>query len=164
MRTYDIEDLVADIEAFVKAYLPAEIAAVEAEAVAKGHPPTDIIPVPLDAYYRFGWTDQVLNSSVGLIITPTIIRAESVGPATQVTLEVDIAVCLSGLQNDTLANQKALRYAKALKQACENNWGKIRRGIVREKLETIGPVDLKVNGNSSEPFKAAGVLLTLVLG
>lgn len=163
-KSYDVEDLVQDVENFVKPRLNAEIALVESEKVSAGRPASGIQDIPDEAYYQFGWTNEVLNRDVGLIISPDIVASEGHGAFTKLTVEVDIAVVITGTQNDPFANQKALRYAKALKQVFEKNWGKVAPGIVREKIETTGPVDLKVTGRSNEPVKAAGVVITAVLG
>ncbi len=158
--SYDLEDLIADTAAFIKPRLNAAIAELEAQKIAAGRVASEIQPIPDNAYYLYTWNDESLNEEIAIFITGTATASDGEGPFTVQTFEIDISVVLSGMQNDSLANQKLLRYTKALKNIFEADWGKIKAGIVREKIETTSPTDFKVVARSNAPIKAAGVLLT----
>ncbi len=164
MPTYDIEDLMQDVENLVKAKLNAKVVAIEAEKVAAGRVASGIQAVPDTAYYPYGWNEKTLNESlaVGIWLVKNIGIGE--GIFTKVEWTVEVGVMMSGTNNDPLAKQKAMRYARALKEVFEDNWGKINNCVTREKIETIGPLDFTLNQDSSDECKISGVSISGTLG
>ncbi len=164
MPRYDIEDLVKDIETLCKAHLNTKVAAVEAEQAGKGHAASGILPVPTDGFFTYGWNNYSLNVSpaVGIFVA----NSSTIGEPgfSQTTYEIEIGVIVSGTQNDKLSIQKMVRYARALKEMFEENWGQINNCATREKIETLGPIDFTLNQDSSDECKIAGVVLKGTLG
>lgn len=167
-RNYDVEDLVQDIETLLKASLVTKITALEAAQVAAGLPAaweSPAVPaIDADAYFQFGWTNESLNKAVGVGIFIAEQSSVGEGPFTKQVYVVDVGVYVSGTNNDPLADRKLLRYSKALKELFETSWGQINSAVTREKLETIGPIEFRLNVNSSDDCKIAGVTLTCTLG
>ena len=167
-RKYDLENLVADVQALLAASLVAKVTAIEAEQVAAGLPaawPSPEAPaIDADAYYSFGWTDESLNKSVGVAVFLAEQTSEGQGPFTLLRYVLDIGVYMSGTNNDPLADRKLLRYSKALKELLEEKWTKINNAASKEKVETVGPIDFKFNVDSSDNCKIAGVTLSCTLG
>lgn len=163
-RLYDAEELVADIKALLVANLNAEIAIVEAEKVAAGRAASGIANVESGAYFLYEWTADSLNANPACGIFLSEQQIQSDGPFSKQTFIVDVGVVISGTDNDALAVQKLLRYGRALRQVFEKNWGKMNSAVTREKLESVGPIAFKVNADSSEQCKIAGVTLTVTLG
>lgn len=164
MPTYDIEDLVQDIEDLLKSKLNAKVAAIEAEKVARGRVASSPAAVASDAYFQYGWNDTSLNKSPAVGIFVARSEGAGEGPFTKITHVLEVGVVLSGTQNDKTAKQKAMRYARALKEVFEENWGKLNSCVTREKIETIGPIDFTLNQDSSDECKIAGVSITATLG
>lgn len=164
MPTYDIEDLVQDIETLLRAKLNAQVVLVEAEKVAAGRVASGIQPVADTAYFQYGWNEKSLNVSpaVGIFVAKSAGIGE--GPFTKTEYSIEVGVVLSGVQNDALSKQKAMRYARALKEVFEKNWGKINNCVTREKIETIGPIDFTLNQDSIDECKIAGVAISGTLG
>lgn len=163
-RLYDIENLVADVQALLVANLNTYVAAVEAEQVAAGLPACSPPAIASDAYFTFGWNDKALNKKQGVGIFIGDHSTEGEGAMLKERWVIDVGVYLSGTQNDPKATQKLLRFTKALKLLFTEKWGKLGPAVSREKLETVGPIDFKFNGDSSDDCKIAGVSLSLTLG
>lgn len=147
----------------VRQYLPTYWAAVEAEQLANGLPEAGVPSIDDAAYHQFAWNDRALNFPVGVLIVPTGKPEMSLGPTGVRAYTVDVGVYLSGTSNDALATRRLLRAAKALEQIFFDKWGKLS-GVVREKLETVEPIDFKLNVDSSDDNKIAGVTLSVTLG
>lgn len=161
---YDAEDLVADIKALLVSKLNTEIDAVEAEKVAAGRVASGIEDVDSSAYFLYEWTADSLNKTPACGIFVSDQQLVSDGPESKQTFIIDVGVVLSGTDNDSLAVHKLLRYGRALRQVFEKNWGKMNSALSREKLESVGPIAFKLNADSSEQCKIAGVTLTVTLG
>jgi hypothetical protein len=161
--TFDGEDLLDNIEAIVKAGLPAKIAAIEAEKIAKGKGIADGLPAPEDAaYYRQTWSDKILNHSPAIFYGIEDVQTESVGPATSEKFKVFVEVVLvdNGMYADT--SNRILRYSRALRECLQDKFDSVAE-TGRIKIETVRPVAFKMEQDSSEEIKVGGVSLMVSL-
>jgi hypothetical protein len=163
-RKYDVESLVQDIETLLKAKLNAAVAAVEAEQIAAGLPASDLLPVDQDGYFQFDWTSDSLNKKVGVGIFVADQQTDGQGAYSSQRFVIDVGVYLSGTNNDRTATRKLIRYSKALRNVFEDRWTYMNSGFTKEKVETVGPVDFKLNVDSSDDCKIAGVTIACTLG
>lgn len=163
-RRYDIEDFVQDVETMLRAKLNDYCAAVEAEQVGAGLMPAAPPVVPDDAYYQFAWNDKALNSKVAIGIFANGVGVQSDGPVGLRKYTVDVGLYLSGTQNDPLAVRRLLRASKAMERLFHDNWAELNVAVTREKIETVDPIEFRLNLDSADDCKIAGVTLSLTLG
>ena len=167
-KTYDVEDLVKDIETLLKASLVAKTIEVEAAQVAAGLPVAWESPsapaIEAEAYHQFDWGENLNHAAGVAIFLAADPQTEGHGPFSKQSFVLDVGVYLSGTANDPTADRKLLRYSKAMKQLFEENWGKINPAFTRERVEQVGPIGFKFNVNSSDQCKIAGVTLFCTLG
>lgn len=153
----DAEDLLDDIEETLKAQLPAKIAAIEAEKVAKGKGITGgLATVESTSYYRQTWNNAILNVSPAIFYGIEDTGSEGLGPVTKQQFKFFVEVVVTDGGNDSFGVSRILRYSRAIKEVMEANFDRISNGN-RWKVETVRPVAFKMNQDSSEETKVGGV-------
>lgn len=163
-RRYDIEDFVQDVENLLRANLNTYFARVEAEQVDAGLVAAPPPAIDDDAYFQFAWNDKALNKTVGVALFATGVPVQSDGSMGLRKYTVDVGVYMSGTQNDPLAPRRLLRASKALETLFQEHWTEINSAVTKEKIETVDPIDFKLNLDSADDCKIAGVTLSLTLG
>lgn len=160
---YDPENLMADIKVILVANLNTAIAAVEAEKIAQGLPTTNLASVDTtNGYYEQNWSDKILQSSPAIFFGIEEIITEGIGPASSQKIKVFVELVLSDSGMDTLGKNRIHRYARAIKDVFEANFGKFPGGS-QIKIETVRPISFKLDLNSSEEIKVGGVSITTSL-
>lgn len=161
--TFDLEDLLDNIEAIIKANLPAKLEAIEAEKTLKDKAMVGGLPAPEDsAYYRQTWSDSILNHDPAIFYGIENVAAEGIGPATLERVQVFVEVIKVDSGMDTQTSNRILRYSRALKEILQENYAPaVEMG--RIKIETVRPVSFKLEMDSSEEIKVGGVSLTVAL-
>jgi hypothetical protein len=154
---YDAEQFLNDVEAILKAHLPAKLAEISAEK-ADDMP----IPAPKDESYML----QTLNDKVNNF-TPFLVYGlapgmdQGIGPSTAEEWVVSVVIGITDTGQHAKkypAAKKLLRYRRALKEVFEDHWLKLRNGL-KISVKGLTPVALQLQ-NSSEEHRVVGILIS----
>lgn len=157
---YDIEDVLDELDAFMKANLPAEIAAINAE---KGNAPVLVAPAN-SAYFFQTWNDKILNANPAIFYGLQEVESRGVGPATVQVLKIFIDIIVLDNGQDNLTTKRVFRYTKAIQRLVEKNWDKKFSGMQKTKISVMNPFAFKTNLDSADEYKIGGVLLETGIG
>lgn len=163
MITYDSEDLMTDVLALMQSKLNAKIASVEAEKIAKGLPDTGLQPIAATGYFEQNWGDKNLNINPAIWYGIEQVLSEGIGPATAVTYRIFVDILLIDSGMDTLTKNRIHRYSRALKEVFEENWDRVFKQANVIKIETVRPIEFKLEENTSETYKVGGIAITTTL-
>lgn len=152
-RKYDIEDLFADLDAFLKANVNTQIQAIDTEkgALATGALKTidsaaffaqslNLATAAYDPFLAYGLIDQA---------------EDSIGPATADILPIQVVIVVADAGQDPLILKRMFRYQRALKEIFTANWDKVRPSIKIE-IAPVLPVQM-TDIDTSKKFRAVGV-------
>jgi hypothetical protein len=159
--TYDIENLLGDIESLLKQNLNTEIAKIEAEKASQGKA-VGLPGVDPNAYYEQSWNDEILNRAPAIFFGIADTDAEGAGPATieKFKLFIEVVVIDSGM--DKFTSRRVHRYSRAVKKVLQDGFanfpvaGKI-------KIVTVVPASFRLNADSSDNIKVGGVVVTAAI-
>jgi len=156
--TYDVETLLTDIETFLKANLPTQIAAINLEK-------NDTIAlrnVDNNAYFYQTMNEKIEAYDPFLYLGVSNIATDGIGPHTSKTVTIQVIIALSDRNGDNTIVKRIFRYARALEDLFHGKWNTFSNS---QKLEinSLAPVTLDLL-NSSEFHKAGGVELVTSFG
>jgi hypothetical protein len=148
---YDLEALLADVEAVLKANLPSQLTAIDSEKndgitlkqidnAAYFAQTLNQGVAAYDPYLAYGVIDQSPDGNYG-------------GTADRISIQV--VIVLSDPGQDPSVLKRILRYQRALRQVFESNWEKTRKNI-KIRVEPTLPVQL-TELDTSKSFRAVGV-------
>lgn len=157
MATKDIEDVLDDIETFLKANLNTKIGEVNTE---KGDGIT-LLTIDSGAYFLQSMANTVANFNPFVFYGISETRSEGIGPGTAKFYFVDVIIVVTDSGNDPDIGRKVLRYNKALVELFENNYARVS-GSDRLEVQSLEPVVFQLI-NSEDVYRAAGVRLEVVL-
>lgn len=158
MAKRDLETIIFDLEALVKANLPAKLLAIDAD---KGDGIT-LTQIP-DAAYFFQDLKQSDAAAYPAFISfgiedPT---PEGIGPSTSEATEIFFVVVLQGDGTPRDIYKKLLRYMRGLKEIFQENFDKIP-STSRLIVSSLSPVAI-VAPTTNWSFRAAGVKIRAVI-
>ena len=159
--TYDIEDVLDDVETLLKSKLNDAITAIETEKAEKNK--TLLTPLELisnEGYFRQTWSDKILNQSPAIFYGLENIETTSGGTATaeKLTLFIECVVVDSGMDGDV--HRRINRYSRAIKEVLENSFDYLSFAS-KIKVESLRPTAFKLDVDSSEEIKVGGVSVSL---
>lgn len=163
MARYDLEDMLDDILAVMVSGLNTKIAAIEAEKIAKSKALTPTLaPIGATSYYRQSWSEKILNTNPAIFYGIEDVRTTDGGSVAAEVVKVfcEVVLCDNGMTND--AHSRIARYARALKELFQENYGSIAT-VGQIKIETVRPISFRLELDSSEEIKVGGVSLTVAL-
>ena len=164
--TYDLEDLLSDLETYLKANLNTKISAIEAEKVAngKGLTPT-LATVSANAYFEQNWNTNILSYSPAIFYGVENVEAvEKVQGHTieKFTLFVECVLVDNGVKTDI--TKRVNRYARAIKETLEEGWSDVFGGGSKVVIETVAPASFRLALDTSETIRVGGVSIVTILG
>lgn len=163
MTKFDVEDLLDGILQIMTDYLNTQIAAVEADKVAKGKGITGgLTSIATGSYYRQNWTDKIFNTAPSIFYGIEDTNTVSMQGVAAVTYKVFVEAIMIDSGNDNFGVSRSFRYARALKEIFEEKFAQFS-DMGRIKIETIQPVSFKLDSNTSEEAKVSGVSLTVTI-
>lgn len=158
--TYDIEQLLEDIETLLKATLNNKIAAIEAEKIALGKG-IGLLPVNDAAYHQQTWSDKILNRSPAIFYGLEDTQSVGSNSATLDIYKIFVEVVVSDSGMDNFTKNRVHRYSRALKEVFQENFDQFP--CTKTNIETVRPISFKIDIDSSEEIKVGGVSITTVL-
>lgn len=155
---FDLEQLLVNIDAILKAGLNAKLAEITAEkgdAIALG-------TVQTEAFYLNSLAGSTINYDPFVLTMVTDLLVSDAGPEPIEEPVIHVAICFVDSGNDPDVGRKFLRYQRALKEVLAAEFGK-NRNRSKFKIQGLNPVNLRL-ANSSREHKAVGVEITTYLG
>lgn len=149
---FDIETFIDKLSTSLKTKLNQRISALNAE---KGDSLLELIP---ESAWIFGsLDDSVKNFKDFTFFFVDTIDTKIAGPvvAEEYTIEIDLFLCD---RQDAKVQKRILRMHRALREAISETWDKVGMGYDRASVESLTPIDVKLN-NSSFFHKIVGVSL-----
>lgn len=153
--TYDVEELLSEIETMLKANLNNEINAVSSE---KGDG-LSLDEIGENAYAIQSLDDKVQNYDNYVFMQVTDIRTLGIGPNSSEDYVIGVWIVAGGKANQLQQSNRMFRYLRALKRTFEKYWDKTSSLKIKLKVEAIPPQDV-ININTSKYFKVVGVQIT----
>lgn len=158
---YDLEDMLDDIEALLKANLNTKIEAITAAKSAAGKSVT--LPTVRDeAYFRQNWTDNILNYSPAIFYGVETIQASGSNSATVEVYKFFVEALFVDNGMDTDGERRLFRYSRAIKEVFQEKFDALPWGT-KINIETVRPISFKLDQDSSEEVKAGGVSIITAL-
>lgn len=156
--TYDIENLMDDIETFMKANINTKIAAINAEKADS----TVLKTISDSAYFFQSLDERVTNFNpfvfYGLAAN---IESEGIGPAVSKILPINIAV-ITFDSNQANIGKRYLRYNRAIEEIFLEKWDQVSNNATKVKVRTPVLIDFTIL-NDSQPFRVVGVELEVTV-
>jgi hypothetical protein len=149
---FDIETFIDGLSTSLKTKLNQKITALNTE---KGDALLDQIP---EKAWIFGSLDDtVKNFADFAFFFVDSIDTKVAGPilAEEYTIEIDLFIYD---RQDSKIQKRILRLHRALREAIAETWDKVGMGYDRASIESLTPIDVKLN-NSSYYHKIVGVSL-----
>lgn len=170
MPKYDTETLMKEVLSIMTTNLNTKIASIEAEKIAAGFPTTGLKPVDAtigadgtpNGYFEQTWSDKILNIDPAIFYGIEETAATGIGPMTEQRFKLFVEVVLVDSGQDDLTKNRVHRYARALKEIFEENYDRLSFGN-QIKIETIRPISLKLDLDTSEVLKVGGVSITTAI-
>ena len=152
---YDIETLVYDFDAMLRASLNTEIDAINTEK----NDDFSIDQITTNAFAVQSLDDVIDNYPNFVFTMINDIQAEGIGPKTSTAFHVLVLIVASGTANETQSSRRMFRYGRALKQCFENNWDSTAKLPIKLKVEQIPPQDY-IDMNATKKFKTVGISIS----
>lgn len=119
---YDLETLLDDVEAFMKAELNPRLLEIDTEKAD-----FEITPVPATAYYQGIWKDSIGDTDVAILYGVEDLSAANganiSGTAIRVRLGIVVIVADDGGEAQVM--RSLYRYQRALKEIFEEKWDQV---------------------------------------
>ena len=160
--TYDIEDLLDDIEVLLKANLNTKIAAIEAEKIAAGKPDVSLQAIDDAAYFQQTWSDKIMNRAPAIFYGLEQIDATGSNSATAEIYKIFVEVVLVDSGMDTYTKNRIHRYSRALREVFQDNFDALPWST-KTNIETVRPIAFRIDEDTSEEIKVGGVSITTAL-
>lgn len=159
MAKYDLESLLNDIEATLKAKLNTRIGVVEAEKTGLGSP----VGLPLvddpNGFFKQTWDDRILNQNPAVFYgIQTIDAAGSIESATAQYVTIFVEIVLTDGRNDKNTVTRLLRYTRAVREIFEEAFAILDAGSAI-KIETVAPVSFRLDTDTSEEVLIGGITI-----
>lgn len=153
MANKDLEVIMDDIIAFLKANLNTQITAMNTEK-------DDGITLSAinDASYQFqSLNNEVANFDPFILVTTVKINTEGIGPGTKKEYLIQVIVIKSDDGQDVNCGRKILRYGRVLSDIFEQKWDKISPSD-KINIQSLEPVEMELL-NSGHKYQVIGVQL-----
>jgi hypothetical protein len=156
MAKYDLERLLADIEALMVANLNTKLAAINTEK----NDAITLKEVSSDAYFFQGMNSKQANYNPFVIYSIEDIQSSAMEGLTIQSAVIQIALVLEDKGEDTGPNvmKRMLRYQRALEEIFEENFQLIENGV-KLKVQSLMP-GLFALEDSSEFYRVVGINLS----
>lgn len=155
MAIYDIESLVFDIDATLRANINTEINAINTEK-ADG---ITIDDITTNAFAVQSLDENIDNFPNFVFTEVQETPAIPIGPQTGMEFRILTLVIASGTENELQSSRRMFRYGRALKQCIEKHWASSNKLGTKVKIEQIPPQDY-LSLNASKKFKTVGLLIS----
>lgn len=159
--TYDLEQMLDDIEALLKSKLNAKIAAISLEKSQLGVA-VDLPEISEDAYFQQNWSDRILNIAPAIFYGVETIQATGAGKATLELFKIFVEVIIVDSGMDVNSKRRLHRYSRALKEVFQDNFDALPWSN-KTNIETVRPISFTLDGNTSEEIKVGGVSIVTAL-
>lgn len=153
MAKYDIENLLADIQAFLQSNLNAKLSAISAEKA-------DGVNLPLidsNAYFLQTFNDKNASYDPFVFYGIDKVEGDASGPYASRNYKLNVIIIASDQGQDLSMPKRMLRYSRALDEIFSENWATIG-AAVKFRVTSLEPISFTMM-NSSEPYRAIGVTL-----
>lgn len=154
---YDIENLLADIEATLKANLNTVIARIDAEKADS----IVLKQIPSSAYFFETLDQRVANFNPFILYGIEGIDTITQRGSSAQKITISVIVVLHDPQDKNPIPKRMLRYSRALKETIEENYTLTSNGISLE-IQSLVPVPFQLL-NSTLSYRAVGILITATL-
>ncbi len=158
---YDIESLLVDMVAFMKANLPGKLTAITTE---KGDSLT--LTAPANASYTFQAPSFAMANYNPFLLygIDDILPDRGEGPATAKPYQLFVIIGLNDEGNDPNLFTRLLRYQRALEDLFEANWASIASSV-KFRVSGLVPVPLALfaENDAVKNTKIIGVSLSATL-
>ena len=153
--TYDIEEMLDNIETILKASLNTKIAAIEAEKTVLGKP-IGLPAVDTNAYIQQTWSDKILQYNPAIFYGVEEIQSTGANTATLEVYKIFVEVVFVDSGNDLYGIKRLHRYSRALKEVFQENYDALPWST-KVNIETVRPISFKLEADSSEDIRVGGV-------
>jgi hypothetical protein len=157
----DIAKSILDIMTHPTEGLNAYISAVDAEKTAKGMAFTPALKLVASAgYFYQSWNDKILNIDPAIFYGFEDVQAGDAGKGIAKTFKIFVEIVLvdNGMTNDV--DRRVLRYSRALEELFADKFDVVNNSS-RIKIETVRPMSMKVDFDSSDEVKVGGISISL---
>lgn len=162
-KKYDTESFIQDVYTILQAQINAKIVAVEADCVAAGKPVTNLAQVDLvNAFYEQSLSDNTLSMSPAVFFGLDDTVTKGIGPQSSKDIKVFVELIHIDGGNDKLGKRRVHRYTRVLEEIFEENYDKFGNANLT-KVSALLPLSFKLEGNTSEQVRVAGVSITTSL-
>lgn len=163
MAQYDVETIMQRIEAFLKAGLNTQIAALNAEKLAAGKEKPILAEVKSQAYFVMTLNDTVVNYNPHIFIRLADVGTlDGIGPGSVKQPRVEILVICEDRGADKLIHYRMLRYLRVLEDLFNASFDTLFPHATF-KLNSLAPIAL-TRLDTNDPYRAVGVAITTTLG
>jgi len=158
-KIYDIESLLADVEAFLKADLNDVIDTINAEE-ADG---IDLKNIDNEAYFLQELNSKVANWNPIVLYGCSNLETVPNGPEAASVISIEILIIFEDSNSNEVTSSSmmpklAFRYTRALKEVVKNNWTQ-RTEAGKLYMEDLLPIPY-TKLNSSKKSRATGIKIT----
>jgi len=162
MARYDIERLLDDVSALMKASLNTKLAAIQAEKdILLGSDNFNVKQVNDKAWFD-SLNEVVTNYDPFIYYGITVNEVTGEQGATAEDVQLFIMVLVADNQADKFIIKRMLRYVRALKEIVQENFDKLQC-TSKFRVETVAPQDVK-NTESGAYHKMSGIVLQTAIG
>lgn len=154
---YDLERLLADLQMIVETYLNDQLDAIsseKADGIALDH-------VATSAYAFQEMNSKIMNYNPFVFYGIDNIQTIQEGPAHAQSCDITFLLLRTDGGEDTSIMTKMLRYGRALREIFRDHWT-WPDSQVKIAMKSLEPVNLKLI-NSDDPYRAVGVMISVVL-
>ena len=152
MARFDVETLLEKLESKLKVSLNQKLSAINTE---KGD--SLLEPIPDKAWIFGSLDDRAKNFKDFVFYYVDTIDTKVAGSRTSEEYTIEIDLFLFDRQDEKI-QKRILRTHRALRESVVETWEKVGIGIDRVEVESLVPIDVKLN-NSSFYHKILGVSL-----
>lgn len=158
MAKHDIEEVLGDIETFLKANLNTEITNLNTEKADS----ITLATVSSSAYFMQSLNNEIVNHNPFIFYGISQVQSRSIGSATAKTYNIQVVlVIIDGQQVDI--GKRLLRYSRVLSDLFERSWDRITKiGIGKFQVTSLEPIAFQLV-NSSDAYRAVGVELSFTM-
>lgn len=160
---FDIEELLDWCLGVMTGGLNTRIALIEAEKIANGKAVTPTLaPIAAGNYYMQTWSDKMLNTSPSIFYGIEDVQSTDGGGvvAKVYKLFVEVVMVDNGMTNDI--TKRVNRYARALEELFNLAYT-TPLATSRIKVDSVRPIGIKLELDSSDEMKVGGISLLVTI-
>ena len=157
MAKFDLENMVDEVVALVKAQLNTKIAEINAEKADS----VTLATIEATAYSVLSLNNGIMNFDPFVVVYVEDIESQGIGPGTADFITLPVIVVAADMGTDTEIYKRMLRYMRALKEIFEENFQRIEPGN-NLIIESVAPQYI-TGLNTNKRHRGAGVALKFTM-